>query len=161
MLDAGTPRSSLVTSFAFGDERAMLLDGLLARVDVPADLKWINDAYRGLIGRLPDVAGLNAWLQWLRTAQCAGVDAVRAAVVDLARAFIDSEEQRLQMRTDARFIQGLYDSFLRRGAAQSEIQYWADLLNAGWARLDLVDYFAGSAEFQVRIEEIVAIGCTP
>jgi hypothetical protein len=60
-------------------------------------------------------------------------------------------------------VEDLYEAIVRRSADPvNEIGYWTDLLNLGLLnREQVLGSFADSAEFQIRLQEIIDAGCLP
>jgi len=126
----------------------------------------VIDFYRGLLGRLPDSGGLNAWLVPFRTAQCQGASAVSAQVESISQQFVASGEYgaRDQARAAAgriaSYVADLYNAFLKRPVDSSGFQYWVSRIATSAQTRDQVrKVFVGSPEFQGKIAAIVAQGC--
>jgi len=120
----------------------------------------VMDFYRGLLGRLPDTAGLDYWVGRFRAAQCAGPQAVRAEVETIASAFALSAEYAARARTTVQYVGDLYSAFLRRGGDLQGVQYWIDQVATGARSREQVRVaFRDSPEFSARVEAVVAAGC--
>jgi hypothetical protein len=55
-------------------------------------------------------------------------------------------------------VEDLYNGILRRGALPDEFSYWVNFLAQGNTRQDTLPYFTGSAEFQFRVDQVIAAG---
>jgi hypothetical protein len=120
----------------------------------------VNDFYRGLLSRLPETAGFNSYLALMRTAQCSGTQQFRDLSSQIALGFLRSPEYTLRNRTNAQFVEDLYNGILRRGAMADEINYWVNFLNSGtYNREQELNFFATSAEFQLRVQQVIEAGC--
>jgi hypothetical protein len=120
----------------------------------------VNDFYRGLLNRLPDTAGFNSYLALMRTAQCSGPQQVRDLSGQVALGFLGSAEYTLCKRTNAQFVEDLYNGILRRGAVPEEINYWVNFLDSGtYNREQELAFFTSSDEFQLRVQEVIEAGC--
>jgi hypothetical protein len=57
-------------------------------------------------------------------------------------------------------VEDLYNGILRRGAVLDEINYWVNFLNSGtYNREQELAFFTTSAEFQLRVQEVIEAGC--
>jgi hypothetical protein len=120
----------------------------------------INDLYRGFFTRLPDPGGFNSWLTLMRNAQCQGAQQVRNVTSQIALAFMWSQEYVSANRDNGGFVEDLYNGILRRGAASSEVAYWANLLSTHtYDRDDVLQSFINSQEFQARVQQVIDAGC--
>jgi len=94
----------------------------------------------------------------MRTAQCTGEQQVRDLSYQIASLFVGSAEYEARGRTNSGFVEDLYDAILRRTAAPWEINYWFNELNTK-SRLEVLQGFTGSAEFQTRVTAVIDAGC--
>jgi hypothetical protein len=159
LIDAGMTRSVALNYFTFSPEFGLTM---LKTLDVNAsrpETNLINDFYRGLLRRLPDMGGFDLWLTQMRTAQCTGAQAVRDVSLQIAQAFVQSAEYELLNRNDTEFLEDLYNAFLRRGAAQAEFNAWLVLMTGGATRLQVLQSFVNSPEFQLRVQQVIDAGC--
>jgi hypothetical protein len=95
----------------------------------------------------------------MRTAQCTGAQQVRDLSHQIALGFIQSAEYVLRARTNSQYVEDLYDAILRRGALPAEVSAWEALLNAGVTRVQVLQGFTDSPEFQIRVTEVIDAGC--
>jgi hypothetical protein len=124
----------------------------------------VVDFYRGFLRRLPDPAGMGAWTNQFRTAQCRPEVQKRAAVIATAQSisngFLMTPEYVNRNRTNAEFVTDMYSAFLRRGADLTGFQHWKSTLDAGsMTRAQVLDSFLGSSEFSARVDSIAKTPC--
>jgi hypothetical protein len=78
----------------------------------------------------------------------------------IALGFLRSAEYTLRNRTNAQFVEDLYNGILRRGAVPEEINYWVNFLDKGtYSREQELAFFTSSEEFQLRVQEVIEAGC--
>ncbi len=160
LLRQGLSRNMVVSQFAFSEEFRLYMEGVFGPDTSRPENALLNDLYRGILGRLPDSAGLVDWRNRLRSAQCTGPQRVMDVSGQMALAFIRSAEYSLRNRVNREFVEDLYDAILRRGASPSEIGYWANYLDSRqYSRDQLLQRFVASAEFRTRVDEVVSAGC--
>jgi Ca2+-binding RTX toxin-like protein len=96
--------------------------------------------YLATLGRGPDDAGLTGWT----AARDAG-----ASLNSIATGFVNSAEFQAKYgaRTNAQFVELLYNNVLHRAADSSGAAYWLGLLNGGATRESVVTGFSESQEF--------------
>jgi hypothetical protein len=120
----------------------------------------VLDFYRGLLGRLPDPGGLDAWLRTFRQAQCDGQGAVYGAVASIANAFADSGEYASRGRNNQQYVGDLYNAFLRRGGDTAGVQFWVNQLNSNTlTRAAVRTQFIASPEFNARVQKMAGEPC--
>ncbi|UCF94029.1 MAG: DUF4214 domain-containing protein [Desulfobacterales bacterium] len=155
-LDQGLSRMVLFNSFAFSEEFMLHMANLFGEDQSLSECNLVNDLYRGLLGRLPDSDGLNGWVALMQAAVASGDDAVRQLVHEIAQGFLQSAEYQLQNKSDRGFLEDLYNGILRRGADTVEFDAWIEKMNQGLSREDVLEEFIKSAEFQLRVEAVLA-----
>ena len=102
---------------------------------------FVTALYNGLLGRNPDVDGLNAWAGWLDS----GAKAADTTVLGILSS---SEAQgMISGYSDEMFIRYLYSGLFGRNPASSEIAAWKAPLSAGVSRMDVAKQFTRSTEF--------------
>jgi hypothetical protein len=162
-LAAGIPRSIAMNSFLFSPEFGSFMTGLFGNTTSRAEVYAVVDFYRGILGRLPDTGGFNAWLAQLRTAQCSGpgaAAAIYATVDSISSQFIFSGEYTGRNRSNTDYVSDLYYAFLRRGGDLAGVNFWINQLNSkAETREQLRKDFIGTPEFTVRVNAIIAQGC--
>ena len=123
----------------------------------------MGDFYRGLLSRLPDTGGFNAWVQQFRSAQCQGSGAgaaVYAQVESISNGFASGSEYVNRGRSNAQYTGDLYNAFLRRGGDLGGVLYWINELNTGArTRNQVRQAFITTPEFAGRVNAIIAQGC--
>jgi hypothetical protein len=159
-LAQGLSRNVILNCFAYAAEFRQYMDRIFGAGATRPEPNLVNDLYRGLLSRLPDTAGFNSYLALMRTAQCSGPQQVRDVSSQIALGFLRSAEYKLRNRTNAQFVEDLYTGILRRGAVPEEISYWVNFLDRGtYTREQELDYFTSSAEFQLRVQEVIEARC--
>ncbi len=155
------PRSVLLNSFAYSAEFSLYIENIFGDSSRRPENDLVNDFYRGFLGRLPDSGGFDGWLGMMRTAQCSSSQAVRDLSNAIALGFIQSSEYALRNRTNQQFLEDLYDGILRRGATPAEFSSWTTFWhnNPSYTRAQILSLFTNSAEFQLRVQEIIDAGC--
>jgi len=141
-----TFREALSTNFEFGvpspvsqnlPPQAKNFGSLIH--DATADGGKVFALYNGLLGRAPDVGGLESWTASLKAG---------AAVRDIASNFLASAEG--QARTgaldNAAFVKQLYQTTLHRQFDQGGLDNWLGQLSHGSSRADVATSFALSNE---------------
>lgn len=102
--------------------------------------KFVTRAYRLILGRVPDKAGLNAWVTQLSTGKNSGADIIRG--------FIESREFIDKKLSDDDYIVVLYKAVLNREPDNDGKQEWLDVMHGeGASRLSVLKGFIESAEF--------------
>jgi hypothetical protein len=107
-------------------------------------IQVITADYQNYLGRSPDQAGLNSWLNFL--ANGGSVDA-------LANDILSSQEYfQRQGNTNEAFVQGLYQNLLGRSTSPAESVTWVQALNKGAvSQSQVVEAFFASDEGQRRV----------
>lgn len=106
----------------------------------PEMTKFVTRAYRLILGRVPDKAGLNAWVTQLSTGKNSGADIIRG--------FIESREFIDKKLSDDDYIVVLYKAVLNREPDNDGKQEWLDVMHGeGASRLSVLKGFIESAEF--------------
>jgi hypothetical protein len=161
-LDQGLPREVALAAYMFSTEFANFTQAIFGNTAVRAEIDVVMDFYRGLLARLPDTGGFNFWVQQFRTAQCQGGNAVYTQVESISSSFANGLEYLGRNRGNAQYVGDLYNAYLRRGGDLGGVQFWIDQLNTNAKTRDQVRRdFQSSAEFNARVNAIVAQGCFP
>jgi Domain of unknown function (DUF4214) len=159
-LVAGMPRSVALFTFMFSPEFGNFMQGLFGNTASRAEVSAVVDFYRGFLNRLPDTGGFNFWLARLRAAQCQNAAAVNAEVNAISSGFLASAEYTSRQRNNRDYVADLYYAFLRRGGELAGFNYWSGQLDtSAQTREQLRQAFLNSAEFQTRVQQIIAQGC--
>ena len=160
MLEQGITRNGAVIEFVNSNEFTDYLTAIFGNVRVRPEFNLVNDFYRGLLGRFPEAEGFEFWLGQMQQAQCIGPQEVKDVSRQIAHLFSESPEYSERFRTNELFIEDLYDAILRRGQDPGGFAFWTNQLNSGlMTRPEVLDAFIDSAEFQGRVENVIAAGC--
>jgi hypothetical protein len=161
---SGKPRGAVLNDFLFSPEFANFMTGVLgSAAGSRAEVEMVMDFYRGLLRRLPDPAGFDYWVARFRAAQCAGT--VTAEADGISAQFLGSQEYqnldaaRPPQERNREHVVDLYNAFLRRGGDLPGFQSWVGLLDGGRPREEVRQQFVASAEFQGRVQAVIAQGC--
>jgi hypothetical protein len=164
-ISQGMPREVVLVSFMLSPEFVSFTEGIFGNTAARKEVDTVMDFYRGLLSRLPDGGGFNYWVGQFRTAQCAGASAagaVYAQADSISGSFMNGGEYFARNRTNAQFVGDLYNAFLRRGGDLGGVQFWIDQLDTTARTRDQVrQQFIASAEFNARVNAIIAQGCLP
>jgi len=168
-LSSGLPRLAVLNSFLFSAEfQAFMANAFGTATASRAEVSVVIDFYRGLLGRLPDSAGFNAWLVPFRTAQCQRAAAVNAQIEAISQQFIAGGEyaartpSRLVASGAGLYVGDLYNAFLKRPVDTTGFQNWVNQTATGTLTREQVrKAFVGSAKFQGKVAAIIAQGWLP
>lgn len=148
--DAGQTRAQVVTGFSEGREfkNKTAADSNLFTVERTA-AEWSDEIYRlyqATLAREPDEGSFKGWAEALSS----GTELSAAA-----GGFVNSREFQnvYGSLTDGEFVDRLYQNVLGRGASQTEIDGWLDVINGGSSRADVVLGFSQSREFRNNTAE--------
>ena len=100
---------------------------------------FVTRFYQLCLGRDPDAAGLQAWVDGLIDGTLTGSD--------VARGFVLSPEFVSQNTTDEQYVRILYRAFFNREPDAAGMQGWLDALAAGASREDVLNGFIFAPEF--------------
>jgi transforming growth factor-beta-induced protein len=102
---------------------------------------FVTYLYNGLLGRNPDIDGLDYW--------AGGLDSKAWAADDVVAGMLGSSEAQAKISgySDDMFIKYLYNGLLGRNASASEVSEWKTVLDAGVSRMNAVRSFTRSTEF--------------
>lgn len=94
--------------------------------------------YEAALDRVPDIGGLNYWVEESRTLN----------VEDVAERFLDSDEfqQNFDVSSNSEFINQLYLNVLERNADAGGEAYWQGAMAAGMSQGEVLSRFADSDE---------------
>ena len=163
-LNSGMPREVALAEFMFSVEFRNFSQAIFGTTAARAEVDMVMDFYRGLLSRLPDDGGFNFWVGRFRAAQCNSNPsaAIVAEVESISSAFALSAEYTGRNRTNAQYVGDLYNAFLRRGGDLQGVQFWIGQVNSGaMTREQVRVQFKNSAEFQQRVNAVIAQGCMP
>jgi hypothetical protein len=107
--------------------------------------------YQAALGRLPDQAGLNFWIEKLEAGE---------SLPTLARGFLDSDEfnARFGGLSDGDFVERMYLNVLGRGSDAVGQAGWINYLQSGQGRDWVLQGFSESAENKARTAPLVQAG---
>jgi uncharacterized surface protein with fasciclin (FAS1) repeats len=104
---------------------------------------FVTYAYNGLLGRDPDVDGLNAYAGWLESG-AAGADSVVKSIINSSEA-----QGMMSGYSDEMFVKYLYMGLFGRTPSSAEISTWTSAIASGASRTDVVNQATRSTEFIV------------
>lgn len=100
---------------------------------------FVERMYTIVLGRDGDPAGMADWVDLLLDGKSDGAG--------IAHGFLQSDEFRNKNLANSDYVQTLYTTFFNRVPADSEVQFWADLLQQGKTREFVLAGFVNSTEF--------------
>jgi hypothetical protein len=160
LIQQGMPREVVLYSFMFSPEFRSFTTALFGDTSARPEVNIVMDFYRGIMNRLPDNDGFAFYLGRMRGAQCSGAAAVRSLANEMSTGFLNSSEYFGRSRSNSQYVTDLYYSFLRRGGDLGGVTFWINELNAGRrTREQLRADFMQSAEFNGRVDAVIAAGC--
>ncbi|MCL2079049.1 MAG: polysaccharide deacetylase family protein [Oscillospiraceae bacterium] len=101
--------------------------------------EFVTRLYQTALSRQPDPAGLEYWVNRLKSGQISGAGA--------AYGFIFSEEMKNKNLTNDRYVEILYNTLLGRRSEPGGKIYWLNNLRSGMSKFNVFLGFAFSAEF--------------
>jgi hypothetical protein len=105
--------------------------------------------YNNILDRAPEPGGAEGWTAEVQRIISLGID-IKEGFIAMAKAFFNSAEYLLMAKPDAAYVTDLYETFMQRLPAQTEIDYWVGYLTQGMNRNILMNYFVYSASSNVR-----------
>lgn len=116
-------------------------DPVVKRGVVTKSMKtYVNRLYEKALGRTCSKSDLNYW--------CDQIANEKQTPVQVAKAFILSDEFKAKKLSDTDYIKTLYNTFFDRSADKTGLNYWKDKMKAGATRAQILEEFAQSAEFE-------------
>jgi hypothetical protein len=111
-----------------------------------AEASFVSHFYRSILHRDYDAAG---YLYWAGVANTMGTrySALQEAWYAMGLQFFGSTEYANQNRTDAQFLDDLYETFFARPGDSDGLAYWQSQLDAGLTREMVLTSFLFSPEF--------------
>jgi hypothetical protein len=160
-MDAGLSREGVIFWFMFSNEFRTFTQGIFGSTAARPEVDMVMDLFRGILNRFPDTAAFNAFVGTLRTAQCQGAGQVYTAVNDMSYFFLfGSTEYGNRARNNTQYVSDMYNAFLRRGGADSEVGFWINQLNTDAKDRNTVRAdFMASPEFGARVQAVIGAGC--
>jgi alpha-tubulin suppressor-like RCC1 family protein len=165
-MDAGLSREGVIFWFMFSNEFRTFTQGVFGNTAARPEVDMVMDLFRGILNRFPDTPAFNAFVGSLRSAQCQGANApgaVYSAVNDISYFFLfGAPEYAGRNRSNTQYVSDMYNAFLRRGGADSEVDFWINQLNSSAKDRNQVRAdFMASPEFGARVNAVIAAGCLP
>lgn len=105
----------------------------------PTVTNFVRRLYTIALGRQPDAAGLNSWVEAITSGEITGAQA--------AYGFLFSDELKEKNLDNSSYVDVLYRTLLNRYADESGKNGWADILDNGMSREYIFKGFVDSAEF--------------
>lgn len=148
-MEQGMSRMDLFLGFANSREFTGICESYgIERGDYSASHGFINTAqikafvtrlYDVCLGRQPDSAGLADWTNRLASGQITGTEA--------AAGFFFSNEYKNKNRSDADFVEDLYNCFLGRASDTTGRTSWISQLGNGTSDISIFNGFSQSTEY--------------
>lgn len=123
---------------------AQLVTDLINSVESRTYVAPVIRLYDAVLGRRPDAAGLDFWVDFYRNSPSSSV------LVSAAGGFLGSTEGQLRYppaESNLQFVQRVYTQVLRRSGTVGDYNYWASVLTGGWSRAQLLAHFVSEAEY--------------
>lgn len=133
-LDLGAPGKDNVYGSGF-----VQLPDMTDQVQADLVREFVSRFYRAVLGREPEAAGLDYWVDSLENGTRAGAD--------VAREFVFSNEFVNRGLGNEAFVQVLYAAFFNREPDPGGRDHWLDSLDAGTGRETVLYNFVYSQEF--------------
>ena len=100
---------------------------------------FITRFYSLCLGRTPDQTGLDGWVNYLVDGTMTGAQ--------VAYSFVFSPEFLDMGKTDAEYLQVLYEAFFNRQPDSAGYNSWIQNMTNGMSRLEILNGFTGAQEF--------------
>lgn len=158
----GMPREVVLAGFMFSYEFVTFTQGIFGNTAARPEVDTVMDFYRGLLARLPESTGLDAFVANFRAAQCNANPgtAVYSEVDGISKFFLSTSEYLNKNRTNGQYVGDLYNAFLRRGGDLGGVLYWIDQLATSQRTREKVrEAFFTSSEFASRVQSVIGAGC--
>lgn len=129
--------------------RAQVAYNFLSSAEYQSGVQSLARLYYGAFQRVPDVQGLQFWMNILRTG---------ATLDQVASQFVNSSEFALRYGSPAvpaTVVDTLYQNILQRSADAAGRAYWINTLNKGTGAGVLLNGLAQSAEYQAKANGVV------
>ena len=157
VLQSGGLREDVLEGFLFSQEFANLVAGfgIDACQDTGSGTRSLSDFverfYRLILGREPDPAGLNGWVDDLSDG--------RSTACDIAFGFVFSPEFSNRNTSNGQYVDILYAAFFDRQADPAGRNAWINVLQSGGLRGDVLDGFLFSQEFANLAADFGIVAC--
>lgn len=148
-LSTGMARADVALGFALSSENiAGLEDVYNEGIFVPdADAANVARLYYTVLGRAPDVGGLQTWTDLIGQGM---------SLQNVARLILGSDEYEVRSTglTDSQFVEGMYQQILGRTGESEGVQNWSEALTQGTERAAVASAFINSIEFQSKFSSL-------
>lgn len=131
-------------------ENLHFLDGTLSN-SITSAAGEVYTLYQGLLGRVPDTAGLQSWVSALSGGT--SLHDVTAAILNSAEAV-----SHINAADATTFVEQLYQSVLGRPGDAGGVAAWTAALNGGTSRADVADSLVFSAEHTADVQPALSAG---
>ncbi len=153
-MGAGTTRTQVLAGFTHGTEFINLcaVYGITPYAGYSSDpvVQFVARFYTLCLERDPDTAGLNAWVDNLKSGASTGAN--------VGSGFIFSPEFQARSLDNSAWLDVLYSAFFNRTADEAGKAGWLAQLNGGTSKQTVLDGFTHGAEFSALC---VQYGITP
>ena len=129
--------------------RAQVAYNFLSSAEYQTGVQSLARLYYGAFQRVPDVQGLQFWMNLLRTG---------ATLDQVASQFVNSSEFALRYGKPVdpgSVVDTLYQNIMQRAPDAAGRAYWVDILNHGTGAGVLLNGLAQSAEYQAKANGVV------
>lgn len=150
-LSSGLSRDGLLDSFSSSTEFSVLAESYGIEAYSPPVISdnsiegFVARFYTEVLGRNPDSAGLNNWVNQL--------DDSTLTADDIAGGFFSSQEFINQNTSNNEFVNIAYKTLLGRDADEAGLNDWETGLDNGQSRTEMLDGFIYSSEFKALANE--------
>lgn len=140
-LNANADRAEVLDGFIYSAEFANLCDtyDIFAFPGSDPVAEFVTRFYRLCLGRAPDQAGLDYWVDSLKDGTRTGAD--------VARGFVFSQEFANMNVSNGEFLEVLYQAFFNRNPDPGGYDDWLGQLNSGAGREQVLNGFIYAQEF--------------
>ena len=143
-LQEGATRQDVLAGIAeSGENKTRTASSVASGIwDLDEEAAQVARMYDTVLGRLPDLGGLDFWAE--------AINAGRLTLQDMANQFVGSTEfQTVYGQLPNRdFVQRVYQNTLDRPGDQGGVDYWTERLDMGATRAQVVTGFSESTEHQ-------------
>lgn len=135
----------VVTSYYYSDtgKAVSYVDSLEIKLEdyrLLLDRAFVERLYNKVFMRSAEPGGLTYWSERLFNGTVTGAETIEG--------FVNSPEFINKHTSNREYLLVLYNAIFDRGAAESELQYWLDVLDGGVSRNYVLKGFVDSAEFE-------------
>ena len=113
----------------------------------------VSAYYNDILGREPDTASRDYWVTEIERIASLGID-IKEGFIALGKFLFNSEEYILKNKTNANYVEVLYQTFWQRDSDAEGKNYWLGLLDQGWTRQMILNGFIFGDEFKICMDEV-------